>query len=122
MSCLNSFKEETRELCILKKWDKSDILMVWLLFMEEIGELASAIRHVKNQYVKPNMKKGNGIDVIMEMGDVFSYLFQLVGMLNIDLDDMWVRQMEKAKNKTYPTNNNNAVHRVKHRYQRRYNN
>ena len=118
MTCLNSFRDETTELCILKRWDKSDIMMVWLLFIEEIGELASAIRHVKNQYVKTNIKKGNGIDVIMEMGDVFSYLFQLAGMLNIDLDDMWVKQMQKAKNKTYPSNNN-AVYRVKHRNQRR---
>ena len=121
MSCLNSFRDEIIELCIQKRWDKSDILMVWLLFMEEIGELASAIRHLKNQYPKPNLKKGNGIDVVMEMGDVFSYLFQLAGMLGIDLDDMWDRQMNKAKNKTYP-NNNNAVHRFKNRYQRRCNN
>lgn len=121
MSCLNSFRDETIELCIQKRWDKSDILMVWLLFMEEIGELASAIRHVKNQYPKPNLKKGNGIDVVMEMGDVFSYLFQIAGMLDIDLDDMWVRQMNKAKNKTYP-NNNNAVHRFKNRHQRRCHN
>lgn len=122
MSCLNSFRDETIELCIQKRWDKSDILMVWLLFMEEIGELASAIRHVKNQYPKPNLKKGNGIDVVMEMGDVFSYLFQIAGMLGIDLDDMWVRQMNKAKNKTYPNNNNNAVHRFKNRHQRRCHN
>lgn len=121
MSCLNSFRDETIELCIQKRWDKSDILMVWLLFMEEIGELASAIRHLKNQYPKPNLKKGNGIDVVMEMGDVFSYLFQIAGMLGIDLDDMWNRQMNKAKNKTYP-NNNNAVHRFKNRHQRRCNN
>jgi NTP pyrophosphatase (non-canonical NTP hydrolase) len=39
----------------------------------------------------------------MEMGDVFNYLFQLAGMLDIDLDDMWKKQMKKAAGKTYST-------------------
>jgi len=34
----------------------------------------------------------------MEMGDVFSYLFQLAYMLNIDLDDMWTRHLDKGQN------------------------
>lgn len=98
---LNSYKDQTTELCIRKGWDKSNISLVWLLLTEEIGELASAIRHNGRHYRKPNVKKGNGIDVIMEMGDVFNYLFQIAGMLKIDLDDMWTRQMIKASKKSY---------------------
>jgi|TARA_R110002074_G_scaffold282245_4_gene453789 NTP pyrophosphatase (non-canonical NTP hydrolase) len=98
---LNTYKRETTDLCIRKGWDKSHIFLVWLLFMEEIGELASAIRHYTNHYRKNNVKKGNGIDVVMEMGDVFNYLFQLAGILDIDLEDMWKKQMVKANGKTY---------------------
>jgi len=35
-----------------------------------------------------NLKKERGTDVMMELGDVFSYLFQLAHMLNIDLDEI----------------------------------
>lgn len=98
---LNDYKLETYELCQRKGWNNDNIYLVWLLFMEEIGELASAIRHYKRRYPKNNIKKGNGIDVVMEMGDVFNYLFQIAGMLDIDLEDMWEKQMHKANNKTY---------------------
>lgn len=101
---LNEYKDQTTELCIRKGWDKSNIYLVWLLFMEEIGELASAIRHHTRHFRKVGVKKGNGVDVIAEMGDVFNYLFQIAGMLNIDLDDMWEKQMVKANNKMYNTN------------------
>ena len=63
---LNTYKRQTTDLCIRKGWDKSSIFLVWLLFMEEIGELASAIRHHTKHFRKNNIKKGNGIDVVME--------------------------------------------------------
>lgn len=37
----------------------------------------------------------------MEMGDVFSYLFQLAHMLNIDLDKMWSEHTIKMAHKKY---------------------
>jgi hypothetical protein len=37
----------------------------------------------------------------MEMGDVFSYLFQLASMMNVDLDDMWVKHKIKIVQKNY---------------------
>jgi len=110
-SNLNRYKVQTTDLCIRKGWDKSNILLVWLLFTEEVGELSSAIRHYHKHFRKTNVKKGNGIDVVMEMGDVFNYLFQLAGMLNVDLDDMWHKQMKKANNKTY--HNSNIAHAVR---------
>jgi hypothetical protein len=35
------------------------------------------------------------------MGDVFSYLFQLAGILNIDLDKMWAEHVIKVQQKIY---------------------
>ena len=37
----------------------------------------------------------------MEMGDVFSYLFQLAHMLDVDLDEMWKEHGKKMKHKKY---------------------
>ena len=92
---LNYYKSETEKICKTKGWDRAEINTVWLLLSEEFGELASAIRQSKKTFKKSNMKKDKGVDIMMEMGDVFSYLFQLAHMLNVDLDKMWIEHGKK---------------------------
>lgn len=94
---MNSIRDENIEICRLKGWDKVSIHKVWLLFTEEIGELASAIRQNMGMY----RKNGKTINVVNEMGDVFSYLFQLAYMLDIDLDQMWHMHKQKMLTKIY---------------------
>ena len=88
-------------MCRTKGWDKANVSTVWLLLSEEIGELASAIRQYQRTYRKQNLKKERGTDVQMEMGDVFSYLFQLAAMLDVDLDEMWFKHQQKVSNRNY---------------------
>lgn len=95
---MNTYKDETKVMCESKGWDKATINTVWLLFTEEVGELASAIRHHQKHFRK-NTRKSS--DVVSEMGDVFSYLFQLAYMLNIDLDTMWEIHRKKVSQRTY---------------------
>ena len=103
---LNQFRERTRYICKQKGWDKTSVNTVWLLLTEEIGELASAIRQNSKTYLKTGLKKNRGIDVQAEMGDVFSYLFQLAYMLNVDLDDMWAKHQVKINSRNYNISNN----------------
>ena len=98
---LNEYRDATRLMCIHKGWDRANVNTVWLLLTEEIGELASAIRQHMRVFKKSNLKKDRGIDVTMEMGDVFSYLFQLASMLNVDLNDMWLKHVSKIDSKNY---------------------
>jgi NTP pyrophosphatase (non-canonical NTP hydrolase) len=98
---LNYYKSETEIICKKKGWTNATVDTVWLLLTEEIGELASAIRQHKKTYKKINLKKERGTDIMMEMGDVFSYLFQLSSMLNVDLDKMWLEHGKKMKYKKY---------------------
>ena len=98
---LNYYKTETEKVCKSKGWDWAAIDTVWLLLTEEVGELASAIRQHKKTFKKTNLKKDRGTDVMMEMGDVFSYLFQLAHMLNVDLDQMWNEHKTKMVTKKY---------------------
>lgn len=100
---LNEYRDATKMMCIHKGWDKVNVNTVWLLLTEEIGELASAIRQHSKTFKKSNLKKERGIDVQMEMGDVFSYLFQIASMLNIDLDEMWQKHQLKIDQKNYVT-------------------
>jgi NTP pyrophosphatase (non-canonical NTP hydrolase) len=88
-------------MCRQKGWDNTSVNTVWLLLTEEIGELASAIRQNSKIYVKTGLKKKKGIDIQAEMGDVFSYLFQLAYMLNVDLDDMWEKHQVKINLRNY---------------------
>lgn len=94
---MNTICNENIQICRQKGWDKAPVQKVWLLFTEEIGELASAIRQSQGVY----RKSGRNIDVATEMGDVFSYLFQLAYMLNVDLDRMWEVHKQKMLTKIY---------------------
>ena len=102
---MNQYKYDTHTICRTKGWDKASVTTVWLLLTEEIGELASAIRQFQKSYRKTGLKKERGIDIVMEMGDVFSYLFQLAYMLNVDLDEMWLKHLDKVKTKMYTESN-----------------
>ena len=93
---LNVFKNVTHQLCVKKGWHKASIEQVWLYLTEEIGELAGSIRRSKNQF-----RDEKRVKLEDEMGDVFSYLFQLAGMLDIDLDEMWKKNQIKALKKCY---------------------
>ena len=101
MTSLNYYRDETERYCKSKGWDKVNVNTVWLLLTEEFGELASAIRQFSKTYKKTNLKKERGTDIMMEMGDVFSYLFQLAHMLNVDLDKMWHEHTIKMAHKKY---------------------
>ncbi len=98
---LNAYRDTTYYMCEMKGWNRVPVERVWFLLTEEIGELASAIRKYIGVYQKMGVKKISGTDVQMEMGDVFSYLFQLASMLNIDLDEMWHLHQSKFYNKNY---------------------
>ena len=101
---LNEYKTCTQAMCRNKGWDSAPVSAVWRWLTEEMGELASAIRQYTRTYRKTGLKKDRGIDIQMEMGDVFSYLFQLASMLDIDLDEMWVKHQEKIQFKMYSIN------------------
>jgi NTP pyrophosphatase (non-canonical NTP hydrolase) len=98
---MNCYRDETFDLCRSKGWDKAPVSAVWLLFTEEVGELASAIRQYQRHFRKTGLKKDRGTDITTEMGDVFSYLFQLAYMLNIDLDEMWLKHRQKVQTRNY---------------------
>ena len=106
---MNKFRDETAEICRRKGWDKAPVSIVWMLLNEEMGELASSIRQNQRIYRKTGLKKDKGTDVVMEMGDVFSYLFQLAHMLGVDLDAMWEMHRQKVQTKFYSRENNVSV-------------
>jgi len=96
MSGLNMYKNTIMDICKYKGWDTCSIEKVWLLLIEEIGELAGSIRRHNNIF--RDKKK---VKIEDELGDVFSYLFQIAGILDIDLNKMWEVNQNKSFNKKY---------------------
>ena len=95
---LNNYVQETRDVCKEKGWEDHGIENVWMLLMEEIGELASAVRRSDRKYLDER-----SFNVENELMDVFSYLLQIAEMYQIDLDREWKDRCVKykdTKNKT----------------------
>ena len=103
---LTAYQAHTHQLCRSMGWDGVPLLHVWMMFTEEVGELASAIRQYTNSFSKRKQRR-HGVDLLTEFGDVFSYLFQLSHMLIIDLDAMYCQHHHRARAKIYPTTSNN---------------
>ena len=72
------------ELCRERGWDQTDELSTWLLFTEEIGELAKAIRNHRKLYQEDEAAPAPDA-LAHEMADVLSYFLQLANQLGVDL-------------------------------------
>jgi len=75
-------------ICKLRGWDQTSDLATFLLFSEEVGELAKAIRNRINLY----QEKGKVVDpgeLRGEMADVLSYLMELANRFEVDLADAY---------------------------------
>ena len=72
------------DICKARGWDKTTDLETFLLFSEEVGELAKAIRKHRNLYQEVGKTTSN--DLAGEFADVFSYLMELANRFEVDLE------------------------------------
>lgn len=106
MGSLNFYRDATMDTCRYKGWADSNIETVWMLLSEEVGELAGAIRQYTGPFRKhAHPKRSPLVHLRNEFGDVFSYLFQLASLLDIDLDKMWHWHQHNMVYKHYPDEN-----------------
>ena len=70
-------------ICKARGWDKTTDLEAFLLFSEEFGELAKAIRKTRNLYHE--LGKSSSNDLEGEFADVLSYLMELANRFGINL-------------------------------------
>ncbi|MEZ4775216.1 MAG: MazG nucleotide pyrophosphohydrolase domain-containing protein [Bacteroidia bacterium] len=73
------------EICQERGWDKTSDAETFLLFMEEVGELAKAIRKKKKLY-EEKAKAHISADLEGEFADVLSYLLELANRFEVDLE------------------------------------
>lgn len=71
-----------------KRWFpdyKPDVPYFALCMAGEVGEFANMVKKVERGSLDPNDAKVR-YDMVMELTDVFIYLLNLAGMLNVDLE------------------------------------
>lgn len=73
--------------CREKGWDKNSVTEVFLLFSEEIGELAKAIR--KETGFKGEKKPNSRDNLREEFADVLNYFMELANRFDIDLAEVY---------------------------------
>lgn len=87
---LSQTQQYIKELCEHHGWHKNSNLEIFLLFTEEVGELAKAIRYHANLHTE----SGKDQDLEGEFADVLSYLIDLANYYGIDLETALRKKQE----------------------------
>ncbi len=87
---LHQLQKHLDATCKEKGWDKNSITEVFLLFNEEIGELAKAIR--KQTGFKGEQKSKNKDNLEEEFADVLNYLLELANRFDVDLTEVYFKK------------------------------
>ncbi|MDX2304336.1 MAG: MazG nucleotide pyrophosphohydrolase domain-containing protein [Microscillaceae bacterium] len=82
---LADLQEYMQKVCEERGWDNSNPLELFLLFGEEVGELAKAIRNMRGLY-QEEAKKDRKFELEEEFADVLGYLLDLANHFQIDLE------------------------------------
>lgn len=72
------------EICKERGWTKDSSAEKFLLFTEEVGELAKAIRKTRGLYQEKARQKH--LELEEEFADVLSYLLDLANCFQVDLE------------------------------------
>ncbi|MEM1137376.1 MAG: MazG nucleotide pyrophosphohydrolase domain-containing protein [Bacteroidota bacterium] len=93
---LKDLQKHIKDLCKERGWDKNSHLEIFLLFMEEVGELAKAMRAAENLYYEEG--KETDSDLEEEFADVLNYLLDLANYFKVDLETAF-RKKDAVNNK-----------------------
>lgn len=91
---LKALQKYQQDICVARGWDKATSLETFLLFTEEVGELAKAIRNRLDLY----QEKGKSVpkeELEGEFADVFSYLMELANHFSLDLESAYRAKEER---------------------------
>jgi len=82
-----------KAICKQRGWDKNSDTEIFMLLMEEVGELAKAIRNAKAMYQEKG-KEGAANNLKEEFADVLNYLLDLANYFDVDLEQAF-REKDK---------------------------
>ena len=98
-SNLADLQSYIKDLCDERGWDDNTHLDIFLLFAEEVGELAKAIRNTTRLHVDEEKKvEDTRAELEGEFADVLSYLLDLANHFDVDLEKA-IREKQEANQK-----------------------
>jgi len=92
---LADFQKYVADMVIERGFDKESITQIFMLFTEECGEMAKAIRKAESIHSDKNSEV---FKLENEMADVFIYLLDIANHFNIDLEKAF-RDKEEVNRK-----------------------
>lgn len=95
---LRDFQKYVAEMIKERGFDKETVPEVFMLFLEECGELAKAAR--KTQKIKSD-KNSEEFHLAHEAADVFMYLLDICNYFNIDLEKAFRDKEKLNKQRTW---------------------
>lgn len=101
---LTELQQHLAEMCKKKGWNKHSVDRIFLLFTEEVGELAKAIRKEQNVQLEHGKEKPETREHLEEeFADVLNYLMDLANQFDIDLTEAYFKKHEKNRQRTWKT-------------------
>ena len=95
---LGDYQELVKKLAAERGFDKETVPEVFTLLVEEVGELAKAIRKQNGQKIDTSRKQH---EVEEEAADVFWLLVDLCNRLDIDLAKTFLEKEEKNSKRVW---------------------
>ncbi len=92
---LNDLQQYLAEVCQERGWTKDGPSEKFVLFIEEVGELAKAMRKTAGLYEE--RAKQRDISLEEEFADVLSYLLDLANTYHVDLEKAFREKEEINK-------------------------
>jgi len=87
------------EVCKERGWTQDSYAEKFLLFTEEVGELAKAIRKTQGLYQEKARQKNLALEE--ELADVLSYLLDLANCFQVDLETAFREKEQVNASRTW---------------------
>lgn len=96
---LKDLQQYMDEVCKERGWVKDTYAEKFLLFIEEVGELAKAMRKAAGLYEEKAKQKN--IELEEEFSDVLSYLLDLANCFQVDLEKAFHEKEQINEGRTW---------------------
>jgi NTP pyrophosphatase (non-canonical NTP hydrolase) len=95
---LKDFQQYVHDMVVERGFDKETVPEIFMLFLEECGEMAKAARKTQNIKSDKNSKDHKLED---EIADVFMYLLDICNQYDIDLEKAFRQKEEINKQRNW---------------------
>ena len=95
---LKDFQKYVQQMCEERGFNHETLAQIFVLFTEEVGEMARVVRKIDGMKTDVLAKKP---DADEELADLFIYLLDMANVLDVDLELAFRKKEEKNKLRTW---------------------